>query len=173
MDFLKSAFIIGLLSVIVTSASFFKTRNNLNAPLFAIRWVHSAIMFFNLFYIFLFDKKYDLIYLILFNFIIVHWIFFKNECALSYLEKKILDKNYKLGNEIFSHPFTDILFDHKVMYVVFMIQLATYVYVSYRFFKRTYPRAMLLVVPVSLVMMSISTYNFFVPPSKRSWSSIS
>lgn len=173
MGFIRSIILIGLLSIVVTSAAFFKTKEGPNAALFAVRWVHSVIMLFNLLYIFMFDKKYDLLYLILFNFIIVHWLFFKNECVLSYIEKKIIDKNYKIGDEIFSHPFTDIIFDRKVMYAVFMVQLATYIYVSYRFFNKRYPRAMLIVLPLSLLMISISTYNLFVPPNKRNWSSIS
>ena len=173
MGFIKSLLLISLMAIVLSSACFIKTNSKIDPVLFLIRWIHSMIFLFNLLYVFMFDKKYDLLYIALFNFMIVHWLFFKNECILSYVEKKIMDKNYKLGDEIFSHPYSDILFDKKIMYILTVTQIFAYMYVSYRFFKNWFPKAMVIVIPVSLVMMSISTYNFFVPPNKRNWSSIS
>ena len=41
-------------------------------------------------------NKYDGLYLIFFYIIIAHWIYFKNECLVNYLEKIKIDQNYQL-----------------------------------------------------------------------------
>ncbi len=55
-------------------------------------------------YIFLFPKKYDLIYVIYIFLISLHWVIFKNECIISYFEKKSLNKNYVLGSLPYELP---------------------------------------------------------------------
>jgi hypothetical protein len=44
------------------------------------------------------NTKYDYIYLMFLYFIIIHWLFFKGNCILSYLFKKIQDNNYELNS---------------------------------------------------------------------------
>ena len=58
------------------------------------------------FYIFIFTtNKYDIYYSLYFLLIVLHWNFFKNECILSYLEKKISNKNYQLGDNPYYLPY--------------------------------------------------------------------
>jgi hypothetical protein len=50
------------------------------------------------------ETKYD-IYILLFILLIkIHWFFFKDECILSYIEKKIILDNYNLGDDIYCIP---------------------------------------------------------------------
>jgi amino acid permease len=60
-------------------------------------------------YIFIFNKKYDIYYIIYTLLIIFHWICLKNECILSYIEKKLINKEYKLGSEPYKHPFQKLI----------------------------------------------------------------
>ncbi len=55
-------------------------------------------------YIFLFPKKYDIIYVSYICIIILQWIIFKNECLTSYLEKKSYNNGYTLGTLPYEHP---------------------------------------------------------------------
>ena len=64
-----------------------------------ILFIHIIICLYLSFYAFIIkNTKYDYIYLMLLYFIIFHWLFFKGECILSYLFKKIEDNNYELGS---------------------------------------------------------------------------
>ena len=57
--------------------------------------------------------KYD-IYLMLFILSIrLHWIFFKGECIISYFEKKIVKPTYKMGEEIYSSPYLDLIYKNR------------------------------------------------------------
>lgn len=103
--------------------------------LFIVRWIHTLVVLFNLCYIFVFNKKYDIIYICFLSITIMHWFFLKNECVLSYIEKKIIDKNYKLGSDLYSHPFTDKIFSKKIKHLYFFTQFCLYIYVCYRFFS--------------------------------------
>jgi hypothetical protein len=59
-------------------------------------------------YVFIFKtNKYDLYFSIYLFLIFLHWLLLKNECILSYLEKKTIDKNYVLGSKPFEHPYKD------------------------------------------------------------------
>lgn len=60
-------------------------------------------------YVFFFNKKYDIYYVIYIQIIILHWICLKNECILSYLEKKLINKNYILGSRPYDHPYHQLL----------------------------------------------------------------
>jgi hypothetical protein len=42
--------------------------------------------------------------------LILHWMLFKNECILSYFEKRILDPEYTLGSRQFDNPLYTIVF---------------------------------------------------------------
>lgn len=73
-------------------------------------FIHFLIEFFFTFYliIFYYTKKYDIIYSISLFIIFIHWKLFKGECILSYIEKKLLDNNYKMGTNIYHHPFKEV-----------------------------------------------------------------
>lgn len=61
------------------------------------------------------NTKYD-IYLLLFMLLIkIHWFFLKDECILSYIEKKLVLDNYKLGDDIYCIPI-DYFFNINYIY---------------------------------------------------------
>jgi hypothetical protein len=64
------------------------------------------------------------------------WKSFKGECPLSYLEKTYIDKNYKLGQDILSHPYVDIVVEKnkEKAWVVLGVQInLVFVYVVIRY----------------------------------------
>lgn len=55
------------------------------------------------------ETKYD-IYILLFILLIkIHWFFLKGECLISYIEKKIVLDNYKLGDDLYCIPINYLL----------------------------------------------------------------
>jgi hypothetical protein len=60
-------------------------------------------------YVFIFNKKYDIYYIIYILLIITHWIILNNECVISYIEKKLINKDYILGDQPFEHPYHNFL----------------------------------------------------------------
>jgi hypothetical protein len=127
-------------------------------------WHHSSIILASFhfildmvpfIYICFFSKKYD-IYIVIVVFLqCFHWLLLKNECSLSYLEKKILNNNYKLGDEITFIPHEDIYYLNKQT-VIFMhlLQICVFIYILYRNINN------LLIVLLSFINISIMIYIF-------------
>jgi len=64
-----------------------------------IQLFHFFIDAICMFYVFLFNPIYDIYYT---GFILcqtIHWGLLKNECIVSYIEKKLINPNYKLGDK--------------------------------------------------------------------------
>jgi hypothetical protein len=65
----------------------------LNLQLILLKFIHVLNKIFMMIYVFIFrTNKYDLYFSIYIFLIFLHWLLFKNECILSYLEKKLLIK---------------------------------------------------------------------------------
>lgn len=64
--------------------------------LYTIRFLHYFSNIWGIFFIFIFKPNFILylIYIALFSIVFFNLLYFQNECPSSYLEKKILDKNY-------------------------------------------------------------------------------
>ena len=79
----------------------------MNILLLFIQLIHLINDLFASFYVFIFywTKKYDLYFIIYVTLINLHWYMLKNECILSYFEKILINKNYKLGDNPYYHPF--------------------------------------------------------------------
>ncbi len=77
--------------------------------LYIVMFIHILNELFLSTYIFIFKKKYDIYYMIFVFIIILHWMFFKYECTLSYIEKKLINSDYKLGTLPFVHPYRSLL----------------------------------------------------------------
>ena len=106
-------------------------------------------------YIFIFrTNKYDIIFISYVFLIAIHWLFLKNECLLSVIEKKLLDKNYEIGKTPNEHPyqnyispiflkiirfmkFFNIFFilcrNIKNIYIVLMISVITIIQLRYEY----------------------------------------
>ena len=70
-----------------------------------VKTIHILNEIFLCTYFIIFPISYDIYFAIYLLLIMIHWIVLKNECILSYLEKKILDKNYELGSMPHYHPY--------------------------------------------------------------------
>lgn len=105
---------------------------------FLNRFGHWIIFMFNAFYPFIFDRSWDGIFLGTLLITSVHWLWFKNECIVTYLEKKLLDPSYVLGQNAFHHPFvTDLSLHPKygaqaMMDVMFCFTMVSMVIVLWR-----------------------------------------
>jgi hypothetical protein len=66
--------------------------------------LHSIFALFLAFYVFVFPKtKFDFWYLVIFFVLVIHWIYLKGECFVSYLHKKKNNPNYQAGEGVFEH----------------------------------------------------------------------
>ena len=124
---------------------------------FLIKFIHTLNEFFFMFYVFIFkNNKYDIYYAIYFFFIFIHWLLLNNECILSYIEKKILDKDYILGNSPYSHPLMEeiplsvlitnhllklyniivVVFRNKKNYFIIIVLTIIFMYQSYNYLNK-------------------------------------
>jgi hypothetical protein len=80
-----------------------------------MNFLHLFLMIISVAYPLLTNKnKYDFLYLIFLYIIIAHWIYFKNECLVNYLEKTKIDPEYKLGTNILSPGINYILSNFNI-----------------------------------------------------------
>lgn len=102
---------VGLLAFILSFITMIKSDLDLymKPQLYALvlmnRIAHWVIFIFNSFYPFIFDRSWDGIFLGTLLITSVHWMWFKNECIVSYWEKLFFDPEYKMGQNPFHHPF--------------------------------------------------------------------
>ena len=65
---------------------------------YMLQFVHTLLDVFYCVYAFVFSAQYDLFYALLILALALQWVFNKNECSFSYLEKKWIDPDYVLGS---------------------------------------------------------------------------
>lgn len=86
---MEGVLVLTFISLIYTVISSFKqTQFAITPYIFVIRFVHIFVLIFHISYIFLFDTRYDILYLVYTIFLYGHWSFFNNECILNILEKQ-------------------------------------------------------------------------------------
>lgn len=90
---------------------------------------HIFLDFWFMFYIFFFNSFYDIYYAGLIFAQTIHWYLLKNECILSYLEKKMIDPNYELGSDVYWAPHYDLLNkDVKILKSAFVISTLIFIF---------------------------------------------
>lgn len=106
-----------LLASILTLILYMKTRGEIvegsRIILWLIRWLHFNTLLFLIIYVFIFDMKYDYIYLGFVFVMFSSWLFFRSECIFSYIEKKQFDSEYVLGSNVRSQYYIDKLVGDK------------------------------------------------------------
>lgn len=122
--------------------------------LYSIQIVHLIIDLLCMFYLFLFTTAYDIYFC---GFILVqtvHWMLLKNECILSYIEKKIIHPGYELGSQPKWIPhYTSFYNSYTKLLKAFLI-IGSLLYVAFRNKK---PEIKLLCV-TSIVLWIYLTY---------------
>jgi hypothetical protein len=77
---------------------------------YIICWVHIIMIVFVSFYVFIFKRSFfDYIYLLYIYFVILHWTFLKGECIITYVYKKLKDKNYIAGENLQDNELISLL----------------------------------------------------------------
>ncbi len=75
--------------------------------------IHIVLTILTSFYAFLFKKTvFDYIYLIILYFILLQWTYLNGECLISYVVKKIRDKDYVAGTDVNTNEL-EIMFKGK------------------------------------------------------------
>ena len=104
----------------------------MNILLYVTESIHLCIDLICMFYIFLFNPIYDIYFC---GFILLqtfHWILLKNECSLSYIEKKLINPNYKLGEDPKWIPHYDTFYNSYTKISKALLILGGLSYVIYR-----------------------------------------
>ena len=86
--------------------------------------VHFLNDMFVCLYPYFFAPIYDFYFAIFGVMTTISWLFLKNECFLSVIEKKMVDSNYEIGSKPYNNPY------HKIFY--------TFNGVNYSFIKETF-----------------------------------
>lgn len=107
--------------------------------LFVVRWIHLSSNLFVLLYPFVIAPQYDGVFLLIWLALGASWILMKNECILTYFEKKILDPSYVLGTSPAEHPYMQRIFrradgtDHPTSLILPVGMHVVLLYVAVRF----------------------------------------
>lgn len=99
----------GLALYIAASALAFP-KSEQTASLFLVRWLHFSANLFVLLYPFVFNRRYDGLFLCIWLALGASWIIMRNECLLTYVEKKLLNPDYDLGATPSEHPYMQHIF---------------------------------------------------------------
>ena len=113
--------------------------------------------------------KISIFYLIL-NFVITtHWLFLKKECILSYLEKKIINNNYILGDKPLENPSVEYLYSklnlnykNNYLYIVFFYVLPIINVFIVSFYTLKNKKNLLIVNLLFLFLTLINLHNYYI-----------
>ena len=75
--------------------------------------IHFTNDMFVVFYPFIMNPINDIFFVISLIGTVISWYIFKGECILSYLEKKLNDQNYVMGQEIDRNPYHKTFYYHN------------------------------------------------------------
>ena len=109
--------VITIIAAILTTISYYSEKKNPivvgkspDAAILVLRFVHFFAVMISLTYIFLFTPELDIYYIIFTIFLYGHWLFFKNECILSYIEKIYYRKECPLGDLNMANIYLNVVF---------------------------------------------------------------
>lgn len=125
------------------------------AVLFIIHW---AVTIFMSGYVFIRkNARYDLLYLCIVGGIILHWIL-SSECIISYLEKKIMDSSYQLGQKPAYHPSIYLYQESNIIQLLLGVFIYTFFAYNIYFMFRIYRVPMPLIIAVSIAFFCYLGY---------------
>jgi hypothetical protein len=103
-----------------------------NLLLETVKFIHFLVDVFTCSYIFIFNPIYDIYYAFWVFIQTLHWIALKNECILTYIEKKMIDPKYELGSNIKYLPHNEHYHNELSLTVKAIIILSTLLIITYR-----------------------------------------
>jgi hypothetical protein len=136
----------GAIALILTMTVFFRRRARgaiaRTTILFTLLgFVHYWVTVVFLMYPFIFSSRYDAFYLILSVLLMMHWVVV-GECILSFIEKKMIDPQYQMGETSLKHPYSDDMFSSPAFqnmyhYVERMTGIIVFCVVFFRYATKT------------------------------------
>lgn len=69
-----------------------------NTDILFNRSLHFAAILFSVTYIVMFNASFDIFFMLYTVFLVLHWMFYNNDCVLNCYEKKYFFKDYKCGD---------------------------------------------------------------------------
>jgi hypothetical protein len=97
-----------------------------------VKFMHFLIDIFLCAYIFIFSLIYDVYYAGFIFFQTLHWIALKNECIVTYIEKKLIDPDYELGSNIDYLPHNETYHNDITLLIKAILILSTLMIITYR-----------------------------------------
>jgi len=97
-----------------------------------IKFIHILIDIFICSYIFIFSPFYDIYYAAFTLIQTLHWAALKNECVITYIEKLLIDPNYKLGSDIKFQPHTETYHNNITLILKAVLIIGTLSIIIYR-----------------------------------------
>ena len=146
LDLTRGLALSGVLALILTIVVFFRRRargeiSKTTVQFILLGYIHFWVLFMFLMYFFIFSPRYDALYLILWVLMVLHWMVI-GECILSYIEKHMIDPQYRIGEDSMTHPFIDDMFSspefqNMYHYVERMMGVILFCVVLFRYATRT------------------------------------
>jgi hypothetical protein len=103
-----------------------------NITLRIIQLVHLLIDLLCMFYLFLFSALYDIYFCSFILLQTAHWMLLKNECIISYFEKKIINPQYQLGSTPRWIPHYDAFYNSYTKMLKAFFIIGSLLYVAFR-----------------------------------------
>ena len=134
--------------------------------MFSIHWIIAII---SSFHVFIFSKQYDIYYISLWAFIVMHWFFMKGECILTYIHKKAKDPTYIMGNT--PGEMNDMKLDNIFIYYIFIvINILTFICMILVFYRNkdtiplymSFTSLLLILIYINLVRQNNKEYIVFI-----------
>jgi len=100
--------------------------------LYNITLFHIFIDVFLMSYIFIFSRIYDIYYCSFVLLQTIHWGVLKNECIITYTEKKLINSDYHLGDNIKWHPHEEYHFNKYIVLLKAILILGSLLYIIFR-----------------------------------------
>lgn len=100
--------------------------------LYNITLFHIFIDVFLMSYIFIFSRIYDIYYCSFVLLQTIHWGLLKNECIISYVEKKLINSDYQLGDNVKWHPHEEYHSNQHIITLKAILILGTLLYIIFR-----------------------------------------
>lgn len=127
-----------------------------NAKVLAVRFVHYIVVIFSTTYIFVFDRSFDVFYVVFVFLMFAHWQLFNNECILNAVETSHYIEDYLFGSNPELNLYMRAIFrdlTKTVMIFCGIMVVSSIMYVLYRStFIPTPTRIMIAVLYIAYVV---------------------
>jgi hypothetical protein len=97
-----------------------------------VKFIHFLIDIMITSYIFIFSPIYDIYYAAFLLIQTLHWVALKNECIITYIEKLLIDPDYKLGSNIKYQPHTETYHNRITLVLKAILIIGTLSVIMYR-----------------------------------------